>query len=100
MAIRPIPGRCAVWLAAAVVVSMSACGPGLFGRTETVNTGEITSLTGDEVCITHELPDGPAEKCWRIEDDTRTGAAIDRGDLVEVRFEGDVASEVRPIPPH
>lgn len=86
---------------ASLLALSAACNTtGLFGGGQTVNTGELTSLTPERVCISHELPDGPAEKCFRIEDGSRTGAGVGPGDLVEVWFEDGVATEVRRVPPH
>lgn len=73
---------------------------GLFGRRQTVNTGEVTSVTSERVCISSENPDGEVEKCFQIEDDTHMPDGVERGDLVEVWFDDLVANEVRHVPAH
>lgn len=100
MAQRQIRVKLAVCIVGVLALTAGCNTSGLFGGGQTVNTGELTRLTREEVCISHELPDGPEEKCFRIEDDIPRDAGLAPGDLVEVWFEGRVATEVRAVPPH
>lgn len=97
---RQIRVKLAVCIAGLLALTAACNANGLFGGGQTVNTGKLTRLTPEEVCISHELPDGPEEKCFRIEDDIPRDAWLAQGDLVEVWFEGRVATELRAVPPH
>lgn len=84
----------------AVALTGACDATGVLGGRQTVNTGKVRSFVPERVCISSRTPDGPGEKCFRLDDDIKSEGAIGVGDLVEVWFEDGLATELRPVPPH
>jgi hypothetical protein len=64
------------------------------------SSGIVSKLDHTKVCISNVTPRGRSPGCWRVDANTDVDAGVARGDLVTVRFRGNLALSVdEDVPP-
>jgi hypothetical protein len=76
-------------IAVAIVLFM------ILSRTPTAaNSGWVTQIRSDRVCLNAEVEAGLDRACYRITNDHKVDSGIERGSFVEIEFTDSVAKSV------